>query len=96
MEQAYVETAKEVAGKAIGKQGLFYITLIVIIGVGASLYLDESKIAAVIGLLSSALMALISLLVVAQAISMGFSSGPDAPIRMAPGVLLSEQSLRQV
>lgn len=62
MEQAYIETAKEVAGKAIGKQGLFYITLIVIIGVGASLFLDESKIAAVIGLLSSALMALISLL----------------------------------
>ena len=27
-------TAKEVAGKAIGKQGLFYITFIVVIGVG--------------------------------------------------------------
>jgi ABC-type proline/glycine betaine transport system ATPase subunit len=55
-------TAKEVAGKAIGKQGLFYITLIVVIGVGASLFLEESKIAAVMGLLGSALVALISML----------------------------------
>lgn len=57
-----IETAKEVAGKAIGKQGLFYITLIVIIGVGSSLFLDEGKIAAVMGLLGSALVALISML----------------------------------
>ena len=56
------QTAKEVAGKAIGKQGLFYITLIVIIGVGSSLFLDEGKIAAVMGLLGSALVALISML----------------------------------
>lgn len=56
------QTAKEVAGKAIGKQGLFYITLIVVIGVGASLFLDEAKIAAVMGLLGSALVALISML----------------------------------
>lgn len=55
-------TAKEVAGKAIGKQGLFYITLIVVIGVGSSLFLEESKIAAVMGLLGSALVALISML----------------------------------
>jgi ABC-type proline/glycine betaine transport system ATPase subunit len=55
-------TAKEVAGKAIGKQGLFYITLIVVIGVGSSLFLDEGKIAAVMGLLGSALVALISML----------------------------------
>lgn len=56
------QSAKEVAGKAIGKQGLFYITLIVVIGVGASLFLEESKIAAVMGLLGSALVALISML----------------------------------
>ena len=56
------QSAKEVAGKAIGKQGLFYITLIVIIGVGASLFLDSDKIAAVMGLLGSALVALISML----------------------------------
>ena len=55
-------TAKEVAGKAIGKHGLAYITAIVVVGVGASLMLDESKIAAVIGLVSAALTALISML----------------------------------
>jgi len=54
--------AKEVAGKAIGKHGLAYITAIVIVGVGASLVLEESKIAAVIGLVSAALTALISML----------------------------------
>jgi len=35
--------AKEVAGKAIGKHGLFYITLIVVIGVVSSLFLEENK-----------------------------------------------------
>jgi hypothetical protein len=55
-------TAKEVAGKAIGEGGLFYITLIIAIGVGASLALEESKIAAVMGLLGAALTALISML----------------------------------
>jgi hypothetical protein len=55
-------TAKEVAGKAIGKHGLAYITAIVVVGVGASIVLDESKIAAVIGLVSAALTALISML----------------------------------
>jgi hypothetical protein len=56
------ESAKEVAGKAIGKQGLFYITFIVVIGVGASIVLEESKMAAVMGLLGAALTALISML----------------------------------
>lgn len=55
-------TAKDVAGKAIGKHGLAYITAIVIVGVSASLVLEESKIAAVIGLVSAALTALISML----------------------------------
>ena len=54
--------AKDVAGRAIGKHGLAYITAIVVIGVGASLFLEESKIAAVIGLVSAALTALISML----------------------------------
>ena len=54
--------AKDVAGKAIGKHGLAYITAIVIVGVSASLVLEESKIAAVIGLVSAALTALISML----------------------------------
>ena len=57
-----IESAKEVAGKAIGKQGLFYITFIVVIGVGASLFLDSDKIAAVMGLLGMSLTALIALL----------------------------------
>jgi hypothetical protein len=55
-------TAKEVAGKAIGEGGLFYITLIIAIGVGASIVLDGEKIAAVMGLLGAALTALISML----------------------------------
>jgi hypothetical protein len=56
------QTAKEVAGKSIGRYGLFYITIIVIIGVGASLYLEESKMAAVMGLLGASLTALISMM----------------------------------
>jgi hypothetical protein len=55
-------TAKDVAGKAIGKHGLLYITVIIIVGVGASIVLDESKIAAVIGLVSAALTALIAMI----------------------------------
>jgi len=55
-------SARDVAGKAIGKQGLFYITLIVVIGVGASIVLENEKIAAVMGLLGAALTALISML----------------------------------
>ena len=55
-------TAKDVAGKSIGKKGLFYITLIVVIGVLSSLYLEEQKIAAVMGLLGASLTALISML----------------------------------
>lgn len=54
--------AKDVAGRAIGKQGLMYITIIMAMGIGASLLLEESKIAAVMGLLSAALMALIQML----------------------------------
>lgn len=55
-------SARDVAGKAVGKHGLAYITAIVVVGVGASLALEESKIAAVIGLVSAALTALISML----------------------------------
>lgn len=55
-------SAKEVAGKAIGKHGLAYITSIVVIGVVSSVFLDNEKIAAVMGLLGAALTALISML----------------------------------
>jgi len=54
--------AKDVAGKAIGKHGLPYITIIVVIGVIASIFLDESKMAAVMGLLGASLTALISMM----------------------------------
>jgi hypothetical protein len=61
-KETYIETAKEVAGKAIGKHGLIYITVIVAMGVGASIVLEESKMAAVMGLLGASLTALISML----------------------------------
>jgi hypothetical protein len=61
-KQQYIEPAKEVAGKAIGKHGLVYITIIVAMGVGASIVLDEGKMAAVMGLLGASLTALISML----------------------------------
>lgn len=56
------DSAKEVAGKAIGRDGLLYITIIVIIGVGSSIVLEADKIAAVMGLLGASLTALISML----------------------------------
>lgn len=63
LKKLYAATsAKEVAGKAIGENGLFYITLIVVIGVASSLFLDADKIAAVMGLLGASLTALISML----------------------------------
>lgn len=55
-------SAKDVAGKAIGKHGLAYITAIVVIGVVSSLFLESEKIAAVMGLLGASLTALISML----------------------------------
>ena len=61
-KETYIESAKEVAGKAIGKNGLVYITTIVAMGVGASIVLEESKMAAVMGLLGASLTALISML----------------------------------
>lgn len=54
--------AKEVAGKAIGKYGLLAIVIIVVIGVFASLWLEEGKMAAVMGLLGASLTALIQML----------------------------------
>lgn len=54
--------AKEVAGKAIGKWGLPSIVSIVVIGVVASLWLEEGKMAAVMGLLGASLTALIQML----------------------------------
>ena len=56
------ETAKEVAGKAIGKYGLAYITAIVLIGVGSSYFLSESAITAVMTMVGGALVALINMM----------------------------------
>ena len=56
------DSAKEVAGKAIGEDGLLYIFLIVLVGVGASLFLEGEKITAVMGLLGASLTALIQML----------------------------------
>lgn len=55
-------SAKDVASKAIGKWGLFYITLIVLIGVGSSYFLSETAITAVMTMIGGALVALISML----------------------------------
>jgi hypothetical protein len=57
-----VETAKEVAGKSIGRFGLFYITLIVLIGVGSSYFLTEAAITAVMTMIGGALVALINMM----------------------------------
>jgi len=56
------DSAKEVASKYIGKYGLFYITLIVLIGVGSSAWLSESAVTAVMTMIGGALVALINML----------------------------------
>ena len=57
-----IETAKEVAGKSIGKYGLMYITLIVLIGVGSSYFLSEAAITAVMTMIGGALVAIINMM----------------------------------
>ena len=61
-DKYYVETAKEVAGKSIGKNGLFYITLIVLIGVASSYFLSDTAITAVMTMVGGALVALINMM----------------------------------
>ena len=56
------DTAKEVAGKSIGRYGLAYITGIVLIGVGASAFLPEAAITAVMTMIGGALVALINMM----------------------------------
>ena len=60
MEQQ--NTAKEVASKYIGKSAIPWIVLLVIVGVAASAYLPGESLPAVIGLVSTAVMALITML----------------------------------
>ena len=56
------DSAKEVAGRSIGRFGLFYITLIVLIGVGSSYFLSEAAITAVMTMVGGALVALINMM----------------------------------
>lgn len=60
MEQQ--NTAKEVASKYIGKTAIPWIVLLVVVGVGASAFLPSESLPAVIGLVSTAVMALITML----------------------------------
>lgn len=55
-------TAKEVASKYIGKSAVPWIVLLVIVGVVASAFLPTESLPAVIGLVSTAVMALITML----------------------------------
>jgi len=55
-------TAKEVASKKIGTTAIPWIVLLVIVGVTASAFLPMDALPAVIGLVSTASMALISML----------------------------------
>lgn len=60
MEQQ--NSAKEVASKYIGKSAVPWIVLLVIVGVVASAFLPSESLPAVIGLVSTAVMALITML----------------------------------
>lgn len=57
-----METAKEVAGKSIGKYGLFCITIIILIGVASSYFLSEAAITAVMTMVGGALVAIINMM----------------------------------
>lgn len=60
MEQT--NSAKEVASKYIGKSAIPWIVLLVIVGVVSSAFLPSESLPAVIGLVSTAVMALITML----------------------------------
>jgi hypothetical protein len=61
-EEIQYNSAKEIASRHLGKHGINYITLLVLIGVGSSVYLDSSVLPAVIGLVATSSMALIGIL----------------------------------
>lgn len=54
-------TAREVSSKAIGRHALFWIFLLVLVGVGSSYFLSTEALPAVIGLVATATMALIQM-----------------------------------
>jgi formiminotetrahydrofolate cyclodeaminase len=55
-------SAKEVSSKYIGKSAIPWIVLLVIVGVAASAFLPGESLPAVIGLVSTAVMAMISMI----------------------------------
>lgn len=55
-------SAKEVSSKYIGKSAIPWIVLLVIVGVAASAFLPASSLPAVIGLVSTAVMAMIGMI----------------------------------
>ena len=55
-------TAKEIASKHLGKHAINYITILVVIGVVSSQFLEGGALTAVIGLVSTAAMAMIGIL----------------------------------
>lgn len=55
-------TAKEVASKVIGKSAVPWIVFLVIVGVVSSIFLPSESLPAVIGLVSTAVMAFITML----------------------------------
>ena len=58
----FKSSAKEVASKYIGKSAIPWIVLLVIVGVVSSAFLPSESLPAVIGLVSTAVMAMISML----------------------------------
>lgn len=56
------DSAKEIAGKHLGKHAINYITILVVIGVVSSLTLEGGALTAVIGMVSTAAMALIGII----------------------------------
>jgi len=57
-----MNSAKEVSSKYVGKSAIPWIVLLVVVGVGASAFLPSESLPAVIGLVSTAVMALITML----------------------------------
>lgn len=57
-----ITSAKEVASKYVGKTAIPWIVLLVIVGVVSSAFLESSTLPAVVGLVSTAVMALIGML----------------------------------
>lgn len=56
------DSAKEIASKHLGKHAINYITIMVIIGVVSSITLEGGALTAVIGMVSTAAMALIGII----------------------------------